>query len=152
MTITPSLTNARWGGSLFLSVEMATTSQQPPPLAHKPEVGVVLHLFHSRWPPHHDDDPLSLANARWGSFLLCFTQDGCYIMMTTPSRLQTQGGASFNSRQPPQPPLAHNMRWGSFFLCFTWDGHHVTTTTPSCLRMRGGGRSSFISLETAAMS
>jgi len=107
--MTPSLTNARWG-SLYVHFTLDgcyVTTTTPsclqmrgralfhsrrlprPPLACKCEVGAVLASFHLGRPPRHDEHPLSLANARWGSFYVRFTQDSCFITRATPSHLLT---------------------------------------------------------------
>jgi hypothetical protein len=113
---------------------MAATSPPPPPLARKREVGVVLGSFHSRWPPHHHHHPLSLANARWGWFLVPFTRDGRHVTTTTPSRSQTRvGGVSWfvflgtAATSPPPPPLACKRELGvvpALFLSQRPPHHH----------------------------
>jgi hypothetical protein len=119
-SITPSRLQTRGGGvSLFVSLRSAATSPLPPPLARKREVGVFLCSFYSGAPPRHHYHPLSLANASWGWFLVCFSRNGRHVTSTTPPRSQTRVGGSF----------------------LTHDGQYITTTTPPRSQSRVGGGS-----------
>ena len=128
-TTIPSCSQTRGGGGFLLSL-LATAATPPPPspLARTREMGVVLGSFHMRRPLRHEHHPLSLANARWGCFWVCFPWDGRHLTTTTPSRSQMRGGGGYfffahdNRRHPSSPA---NARWG-WFVVFL-----LTTATPS---------------------
>jgi hypothetical protein len=123
---TPSRSQTRGGGDFsFFSLTTAATSLPPPPLAGKRKVGVVLGSFCSRQLPHHHPHPLSLANARWGWFLVRFTRDHHHVITTTPPRLQTRvGGVSWfvllvtAAASPLPPPLTRKCEVGVTFHSF----------------------------------